>query len=81
MMVKFGCICYTGCVLIRHLREHDVDILFTSAFKMAEFYRSIQICLHGTSKKAYFSHRFYFLEDNQFNQSIHEYLLCSENVP
>ena len=39
-------------LLIWHLCEHDIDILFTSAFKMAESYRFIQICLHGTSKKA-----------------------------
>ena len=39
MMVKFGSIYYSGSMLIRHLCEHDNDILFTFAFKMAEFYR------------------------------------------
>ena len=52
MMVKFGSIYYAGNMLIRHLYEHDTNILFTSAFKMAELYRSIQICPHGTSKKS-----------------------------
>ena len=51
MMAKFGSIYDTQSVLIRHLCEHDTDILFTSAFKMAELYRFIQICLHGTSRK------------------------------
>ena len=37
---------------IWHMCEHDTDILYTSAFKMAELYRFIQICLHGTSKKS-----------------------------
>ena len=50
MMVEFGSIYYAGNMLIRHLCEHDADILFTSAFKMAELYRFIQICLQGTSK-------------------------------
>ena len=39
-------------MLIRHLCEHDTNILFISAFKMAELYRFIQICPHVTSKKS-----------------------------
>ena len=35
MMMKFGSIYYAGNMLIRNLCEHDTDILFTSAFKMA----------------------------------------------
>ena len=31
-------------MLIRHLCEHDTNILFTSAFRMTELYRFIQIC-------------------------------------
>ena len=38
-------------MLIRHLCEHDSNIFFTSAFKMAELYRFIQICPHVTGKK------------------------------
>ena len=37
MRVKFGSVAPE--VLIRHLCEHNTDILFTSAFKMAELYR------------------------------------------
>ena len=51
MKMKFVSIYYTGNMLIGHLCEHDTDILFTSAFKIAKLYRFIQICLHGTSKK------------------------------
>ena len=43
MMVKFGSIYCAGNMLIKHLCVHDNDILFTSAFKMAEPYRFIQI--------------------------------------
>ena len=50
--MKFRSIYYAGNILIRHLCEHDTDILFTAAFKMAELYRFIQICPHGTSKKS-----------------------------
>ena len=39
-------------MLIRHLCEHDSNILFTSAFKMAELYRFIQIFPHVTNKKS-----------------------------
>ena len=49
MMVIFGRIYYAGNMLIRHLCEHDTDILFTSAFKMAELYRFIQICFPTAS--------------------------------
>ena len=49
MMVKFGSIYYAGNMLIRHLCEHDIDILLTSAFKMAELYRFVFM---GLAKKA-----------------------------
>ena len=75
MMVKFGSIYYTGSVLIRHLCEHDNDILFTSAFEMVEFYRFIQICLHGTSKKSIVFSPLQF-SGQSINQSIH-----MDNVP
>ena len=70
MMVKFGSIYYTGNVLTRHLCEHDTDILFTSAFKMAELYRFIQICLHETSKKSIVFSPL-FSGGQSINQSIH----------
>ena len=73
MMVKFGSIYYTGSVLIRHLCEHDTDILFTSAF--------IQVCLHGTWKKSRVFSPLLISGGQSINQSIHEYLLCSENIP
>ena len=66
---------------IWHMCEHDTDILYTSAFKMAELYRFIQICLHGTSKKSIDFSPLLFSGGQSINQSIHEYLLCSENVP
>ena len=47
-MEKFGSIYYTGSVLIRHLCEHDPDILFTSAFEMADLYRFVFM---GLAKK------------------------------
>ena len=81
VMVKFGSIYYTVSVLTRHLCEHDTDILFTSAFKMSELYRFIQICIHGISKKSRVFLPLLFSGDQSINQSIHEYLLCSENVP
>ena len=66
MMVKFRSIYYAGNMLIRNLCEHDTDILFISAFKMAELYRFIQICPHGTSKKKHsFLTAFIFQEVNQ----------------
>ena len=65
-------------VLIRHLCEHDTNILFTSAFKMAGLYRFIQICLHGTSKTSIVFSPLLFSGGQSINQSIHEYLLCSE---
>ena len=71
MMVKFGSIYYAGNMVIRHLCEHDTDILFTSAFKMAELYRFIQICLHGTSKKSIVFSPLLFSGGQSINQSIH----------
>ena len=71
------CTIYTGSVLIRHLCKHDTDILFTFCL----LYRSIQICLHGTSKKNIVFSPLLFSGGQSINQSIHEYLLCSENVP
>ena len=71
MMVKFGRIYYAGNLLFRHLCEHDTDILFTSAFKMAELYRFIQICLHVTSKKSIVFSPLLFSEGQSINQSIH----------
>ena len=70
-MVKFGSIYYAGNMLIRHLCEHDTDILFTSAFKMAELYRFIQICPHVTSKKSIVFSPLLFLGGQSINQSIH----------
>ena len=84
MMVKFGSIYYTENGLIRHLCKHDTDILFTSAFKMAELYRFIQICLHGTNKKSIIFSQLLYSGGQSINQSIYifkEYLLCSANVP
>ena len=75
MMATFGSLYYTGSVLIRHLYEHDTDILFTSAFKMAEFYRFIQICLHGTSKKSIVFSQLLFSGGQSINQSIHMNIL------
>ena len=71
MMVKFGSIYYNGNVLIMQLCEHDTDILFTSAFKVAELYRFIQICLHGTSKKSIIFSPLLFSGGQSINQSIH----------
>ena len=71
MMVKFGSIYYAGNMLIRHLCEHDTDILFTSAFKMAELYRFIQICPHGTSKKSIVFSPLLFSGGQSINQPIH----------
>ena len=70
-MVKFGSIYYAGNMLVKHLREHDTDILFTSAFKMAKLYRFIQICLHGTSKKSIVFPSLLFSGGQSINQSIH----------
>ena len=74
MMVKFGRIHYAGNMLIRHLCEHDSNILFTSAFKMAELYRFIQICPHVTSKK---NHSFLFSVDRS---KINLYLYYIMNI-
>ena len=41
-ITKSGSVYYAGNMLIRHLCEHDTNILFTS-FKMAELYRFIQM--------------------------------------
>ena len=71
MVVKFGSIYYAGNMLIRHLCEHDTDILFTSAFKLAELYRFIQICLHGTSKKSIVFSPLLFSGVQSINESIH----------
>ena len=71
MMVKFGSIYYAGNMLIRHLCEHDTDILFTSAFKMVELYRFIQICSHVTSKKSIVFSPLLFSGGQSINQSIH----------
>ena len=71
MMVKFGSIYYAGNMLIRHLCEHDTDILFTSAFKMTELYRFVQIYLHGTSKKSIVFSPLLFSGGHSINQSIH----------
>ena len=71
MVVKFGSIYYAGNMLIRHLCEHDTDILFTSAFKMAELYRFIQIFLHGTSKKSIVFSPLLLSGGKSINQSIH----------
>ena len=70
-MVKFGSIYYTGNVLIRHLCEHDTDILFTSAFKMAELYRFIQICLQRTCKENIVFSPLLCSGGQSINQSIH----------
>ena len=53
-----------------NLYEHGNNILFTSAFKMAEIYRFIQICLHGTSKKSIVFLPLLF-SGQSINQSIH----------
>ena len=63
MMVKFGS--------IRHLCEHGTDILFTSAFRMVELFRFIQICLHGTNKKSIVFSPLLFSGVQSINQSIH----------
>ena len=73
-MVKFGSIYYAGNMLIKHLSEHDSNILFTSAFKMAELYRFIQICPHVTSKK---KHSFLFSVDRS---KINLYLYYIMNI-
>ena len=70
MMVKFGSIYYPGNMLIMHLGEHDTDILFTSAFKMAELYRFILICLHWTSKKSLVFKPLLFSGGQSINQSM-----------
>ena len=82
MMVEFGSIYFPGSVLIRHLCEHEFDILFTSAFKMAEDYRFIQICLRGTRKNSIVLSPLLFSGGQSINQSMHmNIFLCSENVP
>ena len=80
MMVKFGSIYYAGSVLITHLCEHDNDILFTFAYKMAEFYRFIQIYLHGSSKKSIVSSPLLFSGGQSINQSIHMNIFCALRV-
>ena len=84
MMVKFGSIYYAGNMLIRYLCEHDTDILITSAFKMAELYRFIPICLHETSKKSIVFSPLLFSGDQSINQSLifYTYLAVNRhNVP
>ena len=67
MMVKFGSIYYAGNMLIRHLCEHDTDILFTSTFKMAELYRFV---IMGLAKKSIVFSSLLF-SGQSINQSIH----------
>ena len=57
-------------MLIRHLCEHDTNILFISAFKMAELYRFIQICPRVTSKKSIVFSPLLFSGGQSINQPI-----------
>ena len=58
-------------MLIRNSCERDTDILFTSAFKMAELYRFILICPHGTSKKKHSFLTASIFRGQSINQPIH----------
>ena len=70
MMVKFGSTYCTGSVLIGHLCEHDTNILFTSTFKVAEFYRFVFMGIAKKQKSIVFS-PLLFSGARSIKQSIH----------